>query len=181
MTATHKIEEKTLIDSYQEKPEQSLLAKLFLPYKNLVFGACLKYMKNTADAEDAVSGVYELVSRKLKTHKVENFKSWLYVVTKNYCFEELRKKSRKLTKEKEAADMYSQEVFHPDSVDKEEMLNRLETCIEKLEMQQQTCIQKFYFEKQSYHEIADGSDISWSKVRSYIQNGRRMIKKCMEA
>jgi len=175
------IAEKKLISSYKDNSDQELLAELYLPYQNLVLGTCLKYLKNKADAEDAVSGIYELISKKLKTHKVENFKSWLYVVTKNYCFEQLRKKSRQIVKEKEAADVYSQEVFHPDKVDKEALFTKLEACINKLNDQQKSCIRKFYFEKKSYQEIAESSGISWAKVRSYIQNGRRMIKKCIEA
>ena len=120
------------------------------------------------------------MSKKLKTHKVENFKSWLYVVTKNYCFEKLRQRNRHLVKEKVAADMYSEVVFHPDNIEKELRLDKLEKCIAALAEQQQKCVQWFYFEKKSYQVIAQENNMEWNKVRSLIQNGRRMLKNCME-
>jgi len=166
---------------YQSTYDQKYLAELFVAYQELIFGVCLKYFKNKADAEDGLMSVYEQVSKKLKTHQVDNLRPWLYVLTKNHCLEKLRKKGKAFTKEKEAANMYSDTVFHLDSIDKEEKLNKLENCMDKLIKEQKNCIRLFYFEKKSYQEIAESDGMAWSKVRSYIQNGRRMLKKCMEA
>ncbi|MEK7253837.1 MAG: sigma-70 region 4 domain-containing protein, partial [Bacteroidota bacterium] len=50
----------------------------------------------------------------------------------------------------------------------------------KLSATQRRCVEQFYFEDKSYKEIAvlTGDDVGM--VRSHIQNGRRMLRICME-
>lgn len=48
-----------------------------------MYGLCYKYLKNEEDAKDAVTDIFEIILEKLKTHQVDYFKSWLYMVSKN--------------------------------------------------------------------------------------------------
>ena len=156
------------------------LTELYNRYANLVLGSCLKYFKNKPDADDAVSGIFSLVSKKLKTHEVESFKSWLYTVTSNYCIEVLRKNNRQRDKISAAESMYSDTIFHPDEVEDEVLITKLGKCIDALPDKQRMVIDMFYFKKINYKDISVKMDISWDKVRSYMQNGRRNLKNCIE-
>ena len=156
------------------------LSELYNRYANLVLGSCLKYFKNKPDADDAVSEIFSLISKKLKTHEVESFKSWLYTVTKNYCIEVLRKNNRQRSKKTTAESMYSDLIFHPDEVLDEVLVAKLGKCIESLPDKQRTVIDMFYFKKITYKDISSKMDISWDKVRSFMQNGRRNLKNCIE-
>jgi len=179
LNSNPEISESELIHQYQATDDHTYVAKSYQKYMPMVYGTCLKYLKNNADAKDAMMSIYELISKKLKTHQVDNFKSWLYVLTKNYCLDILRKKSRRLDKKETAELMYSEQIYHPDSVAYEkEMI--LHECIEKLKTEQKQIIKLFYFDKLSYRVIAERLNIEWSKVRSQIQNGRRMLKNCIE-
>lgn len=153
---------------------------LYNRYKLLVFGTCMKYLKNKVDSDDAVSEIFVIVDNKLRTHKVDNLKSWLYTVTKNYCMEIFRKQGRQRDKKKEAEFMYSDQIFHPDDLKDEVLFQKLEKCIEKLPPKQKNTIVSFYYDKKSYKLIAEEHDISWAKIRSFIQNGRRNLKLCLE-
>jgi len=175
------ISEEELIKQYQLTEDQECLGKLFTPYMELMYGVCLKYLKDSTKAQDAVMDVYVHVGKKLKTHQVEDFRPWLYVVTKNHCFDQLRKASKKLEKEKAAKDMYSTTVFHPDNVSKEALLIKMEACVEKLNKEQKNCIEAFYYKSLSYDLIAKEYGLSWNSVRSYIQNGRRKLKQCLDS
>ncbi len=157
------------------------ISELYARYKNLVFGSCLKYFKNRPDADDAVSEIFALIDGKLKTHEVSNFKSWLFTVTRNYCIEVLRKRNRHRDKISNAESMYSETVFHPDDIVDEELLKILEKCIEALPEKQKMTVDLFYYKKVTYKEIAIKMDLSWDKVRSYMQNGRRNLKNCLES
>lgn len=125
--------------------------------------------------------VYVHVSEKLKTHQVETFRPWLYVVTKNHCMEKLRKSTNRNPKEKVAFDMYTENVFHLDNGIKEELLTKMESCMEKLNAEQKTCISAFYYQSKSYQTIAEEQGLAWNKVRSYIQNGRLKLKNCLDS
>lgn len=174
------ISDLDLIKKYKSNGDQNVVADLYSRYITLIYGLCLKYLKNESDSKDAVMEIYNIVSEKLKTHDVDNLKSWIYVVSKNHCFGRLRKEKSTLTKQKQAEVMYSEDVFHPDSIDKESSITQLQMCIKQLPKDQQKCIQLFYFEKKSYQEIVDSSELEWKQVRSFIQNGRRNLKNCME-
>lgn len=157
------------------------ISELYARYKNLVFGSCLKYFKNRPDADDAVSEIFALIDRKLKTHDVSNFKSWLFTVTRNYCIEVLRKKNRQRDKISVAENMYSETVFHPDDIVDEGLLKKLEKCLEALPEKQRMTVDLFYYKKETYKDIAKKMDLSWDKVRSFMQNGRRNLKNCLES
>ena len=158
-----------------------LLVRLYEPYMPLVYGSCLKYLKNEADAQDAVMDIFEKIAKKTRNSEVANFKAWLYTVTRNHCFEKLRSKRTKRDKEIEASVMYSDSVFHPDNIDNEEEISRLTKCLEQLDGFQKKCIELFYFRKMSYAEISERLELKYNQVRSRIQNGRRNLKICMES
>ncbi len=147
----------------------------------LLYGVCLKYLKNPTDAQDAVMDTYELISKKLKSHEVQDFKPWLYVVTKNLCFDTLRKSNRKRAKENAAHDMYSEDIFHPDIEAKEQLYVEMEKCLEKLNKEQKTCVEAFYYKSMTYEQISEHYNFSWNTVRSSIQNGRRKLKICLDS
>ena len=75
----------------------------------------------------------------------------------------------------------SEETLHLNGVlEKEESFRQLEYCLGQLVSDQRKIIELFYLEGKCYNEIAGMTGIEWNKDRSYIQNGRRNLKLCME-
>jgi RNA polymerase sigma-70 factor (ECF subfamily) len=173
--------DEELLNAFKENADQEMLAQLYVRYTDLVYGVCMKYLKDAEAAKDAVMNIYQELLTKLQTHKVDNFKNWLYVVTKNHCLMQLRKEKKMVTIEFTPAVMQSENFEHLDSVlEKERELKNLETCIEHLPDEQKQSIKLFYLESKCYNEIAEQTGYEWNKVRSLIQNGRRNLKICME-
>jgi len=170
-----------LLAAYRQSGDTKSLGKLYARYMELVYGLCLKYLQDQGKAEDAVMGIFEELVRKTKEHKVENFKSWLYVLSKNYCLMQLRKAKKNLTVYYEPEFMQSVDQRHHtiELDDENGQLQLLEDCIEKLSTQQKQCVQLFYLEGKSYKEIAESEALQLGRVRSFIQNGRRNLKNCM--
>ena len=56
----------------------------------------------------------------------------------------------------------------------------MENCIEQLPDDQKQAIVLFYLKEKCYKEIAEETNTDINKVRSFIQNGRRNLKICME-
>lgn len=63
----------------------------------------------------------------------------------------------------------------------EKDLKALEACIEELKKEQKTCVKLFFIEKKSYHEVEVLTGLNLKKVKSYIQNGKRNLKICLES
>ncbi len=173
--------DQELAEQYRSTHDTAYLGMLYERYMHLVYGVCLKYLKDSEAAKDAVMNIFEELIVKLGSHKVDHFKSWLYVVAKNHCLMQLRQDSKIKTTEIPATLMQSEEDLHLNGVmEKEKHLQALEDCLEKLPDEQQKMVRLFYLENKCYHEIADSTGVEWNRIRSHIQNGRRNLKICMD-
>ena len=123
--------------------------------------------------------IYEDISIKLLTTEVQHFKSWLYMVAKNHCLMELRKKNPEIHND---IFMESVEAVHlnDDKIELERDLEALEDCIEQLKLDQKDCVKRFFLEKKSYQQVNEETGIDLKKVKSHIQNGKRNLRICLE-
>ena len=170
-----------LVILYKKTGDLQVLGQLYQRYMDLVYGVCLKYFKDSEKAKDAVMQVFEDLITKLKKHDVENFRSWLYQVAKNYCLMQLRTPKNFKTIELPVSLMQSEENVHLNGVlEREENFQRLEYCLTTLPEDQRKAVQLFYIEGKCYHEIVEIMGQEWDQVRSFIQNGRRNLKICIE-
>src|SRR5690554_6153779 len=87
-------QEAAWLKEYYETGNLEVLGKLYEPYMFLIFGLCLKYLKDTNKSEDAVMQIFESLIKKLRIHRVDNFKPWLYTVARNHCLMQLRVKGK---------------------------------------------------------------------------------------
>lgn len=173
--------DKELVDSFKASGDLEVLGVLFQRYMDLLYGVCLKYLKEPETAKDAVMQVFEELVQKLPKHQVDNFKSWLYTLAKNYCLMQLRTPKNLKTTEFNPDTMQSGEEMHLNGVfRKEENLQRMERCLQTLSEEQRVSVELFYLQDKCYKEIAAITGLDWNKVRSYIQNGRRNLKICMD-
>jgi RNA polymerase sigma-70 factor (ECF subfamily) len=147
----------------------------------LIYGVCLKYLKDRELSKDAVLNIYEELTVKLHKHQVDNFKSWLYMVAKNHCLMYLRSPKNKPTKEFIPEVMHFEETPHLNGeLENEANFDKLERCLQSLIKEQEQTVKLFYYEQKCYKEIADLTGFEVGMVRSYIQNGRRNLKICMD-
>jgi RNA polymerase sigma factor (sigma-70 family) len=173
--------DKELIAQYKESGDMAVLGELYQRYMELVYGVCLKYLKDAETAKDSVIQIFEELVSKLKRHEVENFKGWLHQVAKNHCLMLLRTPKNLKTVEFKAELVQNEENVHLNGVlEKEENFKKLEYCLGTLTDEQQQVIRMFYLEGKCYNEIAEITGQDWNQVRSFIQNGRRNLKICME-
>lgn len=170
-----------LLALYKKEGSLEVAGELYNRYMPLVYGVCLKYLKDREESRDAVMQLFEKLIPTLREHQVANFKSWLYVTARNHCLMQLRAKKSRNVKEIPAALMENELAQHPeDEPEMEINLSKLEHCIETLNAEQKQCVQLFYLKQLCYKEIVEVTGFGDSSVKSYIQNGKRNLKICME-
>jgi RNA polymerase sigma-70 factor, ECF subfamily len=177
--------DEELLKEFVRSGDIEVLGELYSDYMHLVYGVCLKYLKNRDESKDAVMQIFEKLVIEVPKQQIENFKSWLYVVTKNYCLMQLR--SEKTLSEKSQEWMTDSKVFmentpilHPIDEDGQNIDKELENCIQKLKVEQKECILQFYYENRCYNEIALNLNLDEKKVKSHLQNAKRNLKLCLE-
>lgn len=169
-----------LIDRFRYSHDNHYVGELYNRYAHLVLGLCIKYFKDIEKAKDATMSIFELLMNELKRHRIENFKSWLFTVSKNYCLQELRKKSTVHQKEELykvfiAETMESDLELHPIQ-EKEKLISRMEELLPSLKNNQRLCLKMFYLDGKSYADISQELNFSLKEVKSHIQNGKRNLK-----
>jgi RNA polymerase sigma factor (sigma-70 family) len=171
-----------LVSAYKRSADLKILGELFQRYMELVYGVCLKYLKHPENAQDSVIAIFEELVVKLQKHEVDNFKSWLYTLAKNHCLMRLRSEKKQPFVDLDVELMQSEENVHLNGeLEKEENFKKLDYCLGQLQEEQRRVIELFYLQGKCYNEIAGTTGIEWNKVRSFIQNGRRNLKICMDS
>ncbi len=183
-----------MVHRYRNSHETAYVGELYLRYTHLVYGVCMKYLQNEAAAEDMTMQIFENLIRDLKKHHITVFKSWLHVVVKNECMMHFRKATtdaKKGTKLKFELNknMESEQVDHLQQVedlkkeaeDKEFVLRHLKEGIDELKEEQRECIELFYLKECSYNEISGMTGYTVNEVKSYLQNGKRNLRKFITA
>ena len=175
--------ERTLLQTYYKHGDLDVLGKLYAPYMYMVLGVCMKYLKHTEQAQDAVMQIFEELVDKLRVHQVHNFRSWLYTYARNYCLMVIRKKQQ-FPQVELSEDLLMENLDDLHLPNKEDMqeaqLQAMEACIDTLNAQQKHCVELFFLKNKCYKEIGEETGYTLKQVKSYIQNGKRNIRICME-
>lgn len=177
--------DQELLTAFKKSGNPDILGELYQRYMDLVYGLCLKYFKNRENARDAVMQIFEKLIKDIPENDIQNFKSWLYVVSRNFCLMQLRAEKSKTEQLKrfqleQKIFMESEEEMHPIDKDHNNLNKALKDCIENLKNQQKECIELFYFRNKCYREISEILSMEEKKVKSYLQNGKRNLKICLE-
>ena len=181
---THRKEEKSdeeLLELLKKTQDLAHFQELFQRYIPLAYGLCLKYLKSQQAANDAVIDIYENLAGKITKYEIDIFKNWFYSVVKNHCFAVLRENKKEVIVDFDSNLMESDSIIDLlDENNDEEKAKAVNECIEQLPEPQRIAIVAFFFDNRSYAEIVDSTGFHLKSVKSYIQNGRRNLKICIE-
>ena len=173
--------DEDLLRQYLRSGDAEYFGILYNRYIPLVYGLCLKYLRAPEDAEDAVMQLFEELSDKVKHYEISNFKTWLYSVAKNHCLQLLRRDAREFLADWNTLVAESGEFLDLlEEEGDEEQLKALHHCLDRLPEEQRVSVCEFFLSEKSYAEIAEQTGYLLKSVKSYIQNGKRNLKLCIE-
>lgn len=171
-----------LLARYTRSNSLEDLGRLYARYMELIYGLSLRYLGSRADAEDAVMQLFEELPRKLRDHEVREFRTWLHSVARNHCLGILRRTGRQAPAPLPLHLHEDQSVLTLllDGDERQRQHDVLTRCLERLPEPQRRSIRLFFFDECSYAQIADATSWQLKSVKSYIQNGKRNLRLCLE-
>jgi len=86
--------DEELLQYYKNTGKSVSFGQLYDRYIPLVYGVCLKYLRDADDAQDAVMQLFEDLLPKVLNYEIKEFRTWLYRVVQNHCLQILREKER---------------------------------------------------------------------------------------
>ncbi len=173
------MDEKATIEAFQAGDEFAFVT-LYNRYKGQVYVYCVKMLLNDEMARDALQEtflrVYENRSRLLKT---DAFRSWLFTIARNQCFNTLRRTRR--TVPLDGIDALPPVVATPatklERSERAQLVNRL---LAQLKVEYREVIVLREFQNLSYEEIAAVTKNTVSSVKSRLFKARRKLGTLLE-
>ena len=174
--------DEELLRLYRNSGKMDYFTRLYDRYIPLIYGLCLKYLQNEDDAQDAVMQLFEDLVTKVMRHEIQTFRTWLHSVSRNHCLQILREKGRVQQVDFQSEFMESEAFLNllDGDDDNSERIRALQFCMEKLPEKQRISVICFFNDGLSYADIVDTTGFPLNKVKSYIQNGKRNLKVCIE-
>lgn len=149
---------------------QEYIGGLIDKYGNMILRISYTYLKNMADAEDAVQDVFLRIMDKKPEFQDENHeKSWIIRATINICKNKLNLfwNKNKCSMD-DVADAYSFDKYDTD--------NHVFKAVMSLPEKYRTAIHMYYYEGYSTPEISEITGKSETTVRSLLHRARTQLK-----
>ena len=179
--------DENLIAAFVKTGKNEYFNEIFSRYTHLIFGVCIKYLKNEDDAKDAVMQIFENLIDTINDQEILNFKSWIYTVAKNHCLMKLRKEKSIAGKEEDYKKLItskvvelSEEIHLINDKESKDIFDKLEKAIKSLKREQQICIKMLYLQNKTYAEVSEMTGYTMKQVKSYVQNGKRNLRNYLE-
>jgi len=170
--------DEELLAKYKRTGDPAYVGQLYRRYDHKVLGVCLFYLKDERESQDAAMEIFVNLLENGRNYRVQNFNSWIYQVTRNYCIKYLQKQlgRRELYTDEFEGNLFVENEELDTLLYREAVLDRLCEAIEELNEGQRTCIVLFYFKRLSYKEIERNTAYSAKEIKSHIQNGKRKLR-----
>ncbi len=181
----HHWTDQELLEAFRQEGRERYFNELFDRYYLLVYGWCLRILKDRIQSKDITIRVFEKASRAIPTTEIKQVKQWLAQVAKNQCIDHLRQQQRLDDREeiwqhwrKSDEQFVENEAFvrlisEGDPVWEEWLQQELQL----LTAEQRRCLELFYWQRKTYREIAAMEGFSVAEVKNHLQNGKRQLKK----
>lgn len=178
--------DEDLIGLMHSENDGRYAGELFKRYTHLVYGVCVKYLKDQVRSKDVVMDIFEIFLKKPPTTDILSFKKWLFTITKNQCLTVIRNTKRANRIEVQTEDVEKKSEIFMENEDVGSLNSRaadeaaLDKALKQLKVPQFQCIRLFYLEGKSYKEIEQSTDFNLKQIKSYLQNGKRKLKLLLE-
>lgn len=151
--------------------------KIYQLFSPVLYGLCLKYMRNEEDAKDVFQEAFVIVFQKIEQYKFEgSFEGWIKRIFINKLLETLKKKKKDVL----FVDVFD---FEDDVIEEEELdlvpieQGKLLGYIQELPDQYRMVFNLFVFEKMKHKEIAKLLEISEGTSKSNLNRAKNILKK----
>lgn len=144
-----------------------------------LFGICLYYLSNHAEAEEVLQEIYTSVWLKASTFDpaLSSAGTWMASIARHKAID--RRRARHAHEPLETVAEWPAQDTMLDSVERDHQGSALERCLSTLEEDQQRYIRVAFFEGYSYAEMAERHNVPLGTVKSWIRRGLLRLRVCL--
>lgn len=168
--------------------DNTAFAELVDKYKQPVINLVYRMLRDATEAEDLAQNVFVQVYKAAHRYQVNSrFSTWLFTIARNFCLNEIRRRSRHPTESLDARhpDQEDQPLHQfedkktfspPESLLHGELEDKIQAALAELPETQRLAILLCRQDELSYEDIAAVIGCSMSATKSLIHRGRETLK-----
>ena len=171
--------DKILLENFRQG-DKNALDQIYQYYRIPIIRFTVSIIKDEQEAESIYHEVFIKILKKKDAIKPElNFNSYVFTAVKNEIFDYLKaiKKNNSL---KDKFWEQIQKFREDDDEGKEEVLNKMDKAVSELSPKRRQILEMNFFEKKSYHEIAEALRISKNTVKNQLVKAKLILRREME-
>ncbi len=136
---------------------------------------CLAMVHDPEQANDLVQEASIKAYFQLKKYDDKyRFSTWIYKIATNLSLDYLRKK--KHFSLEDVSDLRSNMPTPPEELDKKEAVNSVQKAVMKLPIKYQGVISLYYWQDQTYEEIAHIMNVPTNTIRTWLKRAKEKLK-----
>ena len=166
---------KQLIENCKNNDTQAQ-SELYKLFSSKLFSVCLKYSKNTAEAEDNLQDAFLTIFEKIKQFKHKgSFEGWLKRITVNTVLQRYRKEK--------VFEIITDEIADDNNIDIEDndvSIDYLLKIIQELPDRYRLVFNLYVLDGYSHNDIAQMLEINIGTSKSNLARARQILKKTIE-
>jgi len=159
-----------------KRSREDIFSELYEKHSSYMYGVCLRYTKNTEDAEDVMQDAFLKVYHALDKFKGEsNIKTWMQSIMVNTAINHYRKKKRTNFKDISDADFETIKIFD-DNIIEQLSTDELLEVINELPDGYRMVFNLHSIEGYKHKEIAEMLEINEGTSKSQLAKARVAIQ-----
>jgi RNA polymerase sigma factor (sigma-70 family) len=157
--------------------------KLVQRWQKPIYNFCLRYLGDGDSAKDVLQMTFIRVYHKLSTlEDYSKFTTWIYQISKNLCFDELKKRKYEYLSEvaqenKTKTESLATEELNPSQISEQnELVQVLKSAIQTLPEEERLIIILKTYHQLRFREIAEIIKIPTSTVKARMYKGLKALR-----
>ena len=173
------MQETDILRMLEARQFNEAFAPLLEGYKSKMFLLAFSILRNETHAEDATQEVFLKIWKGLPAyHGGASLSTWIYAITRNTCFTELKRRDRRPTVSLQEPEMEAASGWIPalQCADPEPgSESDVEVLLSKLPENYRRVITLFYLESKAYQEVALMLDIPLGTVKTLLFRAKKEL------
>ena len=173
------MQETDILRMLEARQFNDAFAPLLECFKDRVFRLAFSILRNETHAEDATQEVFLKIWKGLPAyHGGASLSTWIYAITRNTCFTELKRRARRPTVSLQEPEMEAASGWIPalQCADPEPgSESDVEVLLSKLPENYRRVITLFYLESKAYQEVALMLDIPLGTVKTLLFRAKKEL------
>ncbi len=165
-----------------KKEDRKAQATLYKKYASVLFGICLKYSRNKAEAEDNLHDCFMTIFEKIKQYKGKgSFEGWIKRIAVNTTLQKYRKEKHLQIVSENIGD--TEEEEEEQEIDEKYASENLQTLlkyIQELPNKYRQTFNMYVLDGYSHNEISETLGTSLGASKSNLSRARKILKEKIE-